>query len=350
VIRNERYVPGSRVREHVADVFVPDLPGPLPIVLYVHGGAFIHLSKDSHYILARSYARRGYLVFNISYRLAPKHPFPAAVEDVAAAYRWVVRWAAEEFGGDLSRLVLAGESAGANLVTALTMATVYERPEPFAQRVYETGVVPSAVVPACGVFQVSDTMRMVRRKRGRLDAFVRWTLRRMERCYLGLSRVESATVLDFADPLLWLERGEAPDRPLPPFFLPVGTRDPLLDDTRRLHAALEALGGTSEARYYPGEIHAFHAMLFREAARRCWRDTFGFLEAHLNAPEPGSPNRPRVHSGRRPRASAAARPRAHAPSRPRGPAASALVGDPGGLPRGAPPAADDPHSGDAGHH
>jgi len=55
----------------------------------------------------------------------------------------------------------------------------------------------------------------------------------------------------------------------------------VLDDTRRLKAAFDRLGAPCEARYYPGEMHAFQAMAFRKNARRCWRDTFGFFSHHL---------------------------------------------------------------------
>jgi len=100
----------------------------------------------------------------------------------------------------------------------------------------------------------------------------------------GHSRAPSdATAL--ADPLRLLEdaaggRGTF-DRPLPPFFTPVGTRDPLLDDTRRLARALDTLHVPCEARYYPGGIHAFHAMVWDPAARRCWRDALAFLDRAL---------------------------------------------------------------------
>ena len=72
-------------------------------------------------------------------------------------------------------------------------------------------------------------------------------------------------------------------RPLPPFFAPVGTRDPLLDDTRRLEKALASLGVPCEARYYPGGIHAFHAMVWDPAARRCWRDALAFLDRSMRS-------------------------------------------------------------------
>lgn len=275
------YVDSGR-HEHRLDVYTPRAtPGPHPVVLYIHGGGFRILSKDTHWLMGLAFARRGYLVFNIGYRLAPEHPYPAAVADACAAYEWVVKNAAR-FGGDISRLVVAGESAGANLATAMAISACYRREEPHARAVFETGVVPRAVLPACGILQVSDTERFARRKK--LPGFIRDRLHEVERGYLRGWKDAKPGDLDLADPLLVLERGEAPARPLPPFFAPVGTADPLLDDTRRLAVAIERLGGVCEARYYPGEVHAFHALVMRKAARECWGHTFEFLDKHLNRP------------------------------------------------------------------
>jgi acetyl esterase len=280
VVRDVAYAEDGGHDRHRLDVYRPrDVEGPLPVVFYIHGGGFRILSKDTHWIMGLSFARRGFLVFNVGYRLAPRHPFPAAVQDVAAAFEWVVRHAAD-WNADLDRLAIAGESAGANLATSLTLATVYRRPEPFARRVFETGVVPKAVLPACGIFQVSDVERFARRK-PRFPRFLRDRLEEVERGYLGADPTRHGPLLDFADPLPWLERAEAPDRPLPPFFLPVGTKDPLLDDTRRLAAALRAHGAEAEDRYFEGEIHAFHAFPFLASSRRCWSATFAFLERHV---------------------------------------------------------------------
>lgn len=280
VIHDVPYVSGSRHPEHRLDVYLPEGGAHgAPTVFYVHGGAFRMLSKDTHWLMGLAFASRGYVVFNVSYRLAPQHPFPAGLEDVATAYRWVVDHGAR-YGADVERMVVAGESAGANLVTALTLAAAYEREEPFAREVHETGVVPRAALPACGVFQVSDPQRFMRRRP--MSKFVYERIEEMTRGYLGDPAAHGRT-LDFADPLVWLERGEAPSRTLPPFFLPVGTRDPLLDDTRRLAAALDALGVPAEPRYYEGGVHAFHAFVFLEQARRVWVDKFAFLEQHVPA-------------------------------------------------------------------
>lgn len=287
-LRDVRYLDG-RAREHLLDVYRPqprargsapfrryDGP-PWPIVFYVHGGGFRILSKDTHWIMGLGFARRGFVVFNVSYRLAPKHRYPTAIDDVCRAFAWVVENAAR-FGGDVSRIVLAGESAGANLVTSLAVALAYERSEPFARAAFGTGVVPRAVVPACGVFQVSDMDRL-RRRKPHMSGFIADRLAEVEQAYLGDPPYGSS--LDLADCVRVFERGDPPARPLPPFFLPVGTKDPLLPDTRRLAQALRALGVEAEDRYYAGELHAFHALVMRATARRCWADTFAFLDRHV---------------------------------------------------------------------
>lgn len=274
VLRDISYGAGARHRR--LDVYRPtNRSGPLPTVIYIHGGGFRILSKDTHWVMALSFARRGYVVFNIDYRLAPEHPFPAALEDCCAAFAWVADNAAR-YGADRDRLALAGESAGANLVTALAVATAYPRPEPWSRVAWDVGLAPRAVLPACGMLQVSDPGRFGRRK-AKLNTFLQDRLHEVSEAYLGRAQGD----LDLADPLVLLERGAPPGRPLPPFFVAIGTRDPLLDDSRRLKAALDRLGATCEIRYYPGEIHAFHALVFRPNARRCWSDTFAFLDRHL---------------------------------------------------------------------
>lgn len=276
VLRDISYRPTGE-RWHLLDVYRPvERDGPLPVVLYVHGGAFSILSKDTHWLMALAFARRGYVVFNINYRLAPAHRFPAAVEDACAAARWVLDHA-PAYGGDPERLVYAGESAGGNLVTALALAACYRRPEPFARALFDASPPIRAVIPACPILQVSDPGRFTRRRK--LSQFV--VDRLTEVSLLYLPRGAHGLDLTLADPVVFLETGAPPDRPLPPFFAFAGTRDPLLDDTRRLKRALDRLGATCEARFYPGGLHAFHALVFDPRARQCWTEQFAFLARHV---------------------------------------------------------------------
>jgi acetyl esterase len=254
-----------------------------PALLYVHGGGFRILSKDTHWVMALAFARAGYTVFNVDYRLAPRDPFPAAVEDVTAAYRWVVEHAGA-YGADLDRLIVAGESAGANLSLVLAMCATFEHEHPLARAVFDTGVAPKAIAPMCGMYQVSDSQRFARRKR-HLSSFVADRIEEVERSYLSGSGVRRGDpLLDLADPLLWLERESSqPRRALPPLFTTVGTRDPLVDDTRRLERAWRARGGLVEAHVVPGEVHAYHAFVWRPAARDAWARKHAFLRAALGA-------------------------------------------------------------------
>ena len=285
-VRVVRDVPyhASGDQAHHLDVFVPQLSeGPHPIVLYVHGGGFRILSKDTHFGMAMQFARRGYLVFNINYRLAPEHRFPAAIEDACRAYRWVVE-NAHSFDGDLGRLSLAGESAGANLISGLTIAACYERDEPWAQSVWETEVTPKVTAAACGMLQVTGIERYTDQQR--CSWFMADRLEEVSEAYLPASRAASLRdsdpdALDFADPLVFFEQRQIPTRELPAFFLPVGTKDILLDDTRRLEQAVDDLGAPHFSCYYPGEIHAFHALSWRPQAQKCWRQKFAFLEEHI---------------------------------------------------------------------
>ena len=266
---------GDGEKRHLLDVYIPkDQSGPKPVVFYIHGGAFRILSKETHWSMALSYARRGYVVVSINYGLVPDHCFPSGLVDVATAYQWLVK-NADKYGADLSRLVVSGESAGANLAMALLIATTYERPEPFAQAVYATGVVPKAMVPMCGIFQVSDPGRFGRRK-PHMPVFLRDRIDVTSQTYVPAD--VSGPILDFASPLELFERGEAPSRPLPPTFLTVGTADPLLDDTRRMSKALHALGVDVEARYYRGGVHSFQAFVFQKLAKESWKHTHAFLD------------------------------------------------------------------------
>lgn len=99
------------------DVNVPDGPGPFPTAILVHGGGFINGTKTSYIKpLFDPLTKANFTWFTINYRLAPKNQYPACVDDVETAIRWV-KDHAKEYKVDKDRIALIGESAGGYLVS-----------------------------------------------------------------------------------------------------------------------------------------------------------------------------------------------------------------------------------------
>lgn len=275
---------GDHERWHRLDVYEPKgRGGRVPVVVYTHGGGFSMLSKETHRIMALQFAARGYLVFNVDYRLGPEHLHPAPLEDAASAAIFA-RDNASRFGGDPSRIVFAGESAGANLAAALTVAAYVDRPEAVSVRLRREGVRPIASVPIYGMLDMMDLPRLWRKRP--LPPHILAQVRNAAESCVGAPAELMAPRHPLASPLRLLEAlpPEAA-RTLPPFFAACGTKDPLLSDTKRLGVALDRLGVENEIVIHPGEIHGYNVLLFRENAADMWRRTFDFLARHTAAPK-----------------------------------------------------------------
>ena len=114
-------IPGPGGPLH-AKVFTPTgVRGPLPVILYFHGGGWVVADSKVYASSARGLARGAQaVVVSVDYRRAPEAPFPAQHDDALASYRWLLS-NAKTVGGDASRIALAGESAGGNLAVATAM-------------------------------------------------------------------------------------------------------------------------------------------------------------------------------------------------------------------------------------
>jgi acetyl esterase len=129
----------------VRDFAIPGPAGPLrvrhyapagserqPLTVYLHGGGYVIGDLDTHDEPCRVLCgHAGVHLLSVDYRLAPEHPFPAALDDALAALRWAQAHATE-FGADPGRVAIGGDSAGANLAAVVSRLTARERP-PYAQ-------------------------------------------------------------------------------------------------------------------------------------------------------------------------------------------------------------------------
>lgn len=148
------------------DAFVPQGDGPFPTCILVHGGAWMNGTKNTYITpLFEPLSKAGFTWFTINYRLAPQHRFPACIEDVESAIRWVKAHAAE-YKADPQRIALIGESAGGQLVslagvrakddTRVAAVVPFYAPHDMALRVKQSPTVPSWLGPLFGVTELND--------------------------------------------------------------------------------------------------------------------------------------------------------------------------------------------------
>ncbi len=98
------------------------------ILIHIHGGGFVAMSPSSHENYTRKWANGlGIPIFSIDYRLSPEHPFPKALDDVYQAYMWIIKYGEDYFRMKIDNIILAGDSAGGNLVVALTYLLIMKK-------------------------------------------------------------------------------------------------------------------------------------------------------------------------------------------------------------------------------
>jgi acetyl esterase/lipase len=208
--------------------------GARPVIVQIYGGAWQRGSPTDYADFARYFAWRGYVVFAVAYRHAPVHRFPAQLDDVRLALRWV-RAHARDFGADTSRMVLLGRSAGAHLA----MLAAYMPDAPPVR----------GVVSFYGPVDLTEGYRHPPRP-DPLD------VRRVETAFIGGTPDQEPARYRAASPISYVRPG------LPPTLLMYGARDHIVLPRfgRQMRDSLRHRGNTVVYVELPWAEHAFDAV------------------------------------------------------------------------------------------
>ncbi|MET0541802.1 MAG: alpha/beta hydrolase [Variovorax sp.] len=252
-----------------ANVYQPVGSGPLPVVLYFHGGGWVIADKDVYDGGARGLAKAsGAIVVSVDYRQAPESKFPAAWDDALAAYRWLTANAAS-LGGDPARLALAGESAGGNLAVATAIAA---RDAGLRAPLHVLSVYPVAQTSLNTESYLENAIAKPLNR-----AMVKWFVDHLVR-----------SEEDLNDPRLSLIDANLVG--LPPVTVINARLDPLRSDGAKLEDALKAAGVSVERREYEGVAHEFFgAAAVLEKARVAQAYAGERLRASLGGPAHAAP-------------------------------------------------------------
>jgi len=222
-------------------------------ILYLHGGGYYFCSPHTHRAITFGLAQRADAdVFSVDYRLAPEHPFPAALDDALAAWRALLAT-----GIAADRVVIAGDSAGGGLALAALVALRDAG-----------GPLPAGAVLFSPWTDLASTGASMRDNDGRDPMFRGAVFARVAPMYLG----DTPATHPLASPLY------APLHGLPPLFLRAGSTEVLLDDTRRVAARARDAGVAVDCAVWPDMPHIWPIYApFMPEARRVLDEAAGFV-------------------------------------------------------------------------
>ncbi len=230
----------------------PGLAEDAPVLLYLHGGGYFACSPQTHRPITGSFARAGLRVFVPDYRLAPEHPYPAAVEDAQAVWAGLL-----DLGYAAGNIAVAGDSAGGGLALALMLAL---RDAHHA-------------MPAAGVLFSPWTDLAA------TGASIKTNAKREAMFDVDNSQDGAAFYLGGRDPCTpGISPLYADLHGLPPLLIHVGDREVLRDDATRVAAKARAAGVSVEERVWPVVPHVWQMALFVPEARESLARAAAFVK------------------------------------------------------------------------
>ena len=264
VLRFDDIPYGPDRRRNMLDIYRPKAgSGTLPVIVSVHGGGWVYGDKELYQYYCMSLAQHGFAVVNFTYRLAPRHKFPAALEDTNAVFHWIAE-NADSYGLDTGHVFAVGDSAGAQILGLFTCLCTNRAYADAMKIEPPEGFVPTAIALNCGIYHLaksdkrdfaSGLMAAVLPGKGTPEELARVSV---------LNNISAG---------------------FPPCYIMTCEGDFLAGEAPPLAEKLKSLGVPVVYRRYGDEnnvlYHVFHCDMRSKAGAQCNRDECDFFRQYL---------------------------------------------------------------------
>ena len=261
-VQNIKY---SEMKDGILDIYYPkNNTENIPVVLWIHGGGYIGGSKDSRQDYAMTLANAGFVVANINYALAPEQKYPGPVIQANAAIEYLQSHAAQ-YGGDMERLFVGGDSAGAQIASQVA-AMISNAELAAAMEIIPAAAAEhlSGALLLCGLYDM-DTVRATQFP----------NIENLLTAYTGAEPFESFERIDELSTVKHITPA------YPPVFMTVGDADPFASQSQELKEALLLQNIPVESVFFEGTNkqlkHEYQYALDTEDAQATLEKTLDFL-------------------------------------------------------------------------
>lgn len=256
------------------DLYRPKHAKTLPVIVSIHGGAWMYGNKEVYQWYCMSLAQRGFAVVNFTYRLAPEYKYPSGIEDANTVFQWVLDHA-DEYQFDTEHIFAVGDSAGGHMLSVC--AAMYSNPEFAAKFSFEmaakkhadgseTPFKPTAIALNCGVYRLG----------------IGPETREMDRAILKeLLKEETKEQLELLNPFPFMTKK------FPPTYIMMANNDTAVDAAqgKMLKVRLKELRVPYIDKVYGTEEHplghVFHCNIKTEDAKTCNDDECEFFRGYV---------------------------------------------------------------------
>ena len=257
---------------NLLDVYFPENSEKLlPIIVNIHGGAYVYGSKEVYRYYGMFMAKQGFVFINPNYSLAPKFKFPTQLEEINRVFQWIDRTDLR-FHMDRNNMFIVGDSAGAQMASQIGTIYSNKQYEKLFSFEFPRRLKIRAIALNCGIY---DLLKMSKEPRNKMDAFLDYYV--LSEIYLGEEGRKKEPLIDVIGNI---------GKGYPPTYIMSSYYDFLKEHAEPFYEILRKKGIKSVLKIYGREGddymgHVFHCNLNLEEARRCNIEECNFFKNYI---------------------------------------------------------------------